>query len=179
MQHIAVYCGSNLGRDPAYAQCAYELGRLMAERGIGLVYGGAKVGLMGQVAAGVLDHDGCAIGIVPRFLQRVEITHEQLTRLEIVDDMHQRKARMSELSDAMIALPGGIGTLEEYFEVLTWQKLGLHHKPIGLLNTAGFYDHLLAFIDRVTADEFLQPKDRQRVLAANDAATLLQQMDLG
>ncbi|HET8809811.1 MAG TPA: TIGR00730 family Rossman fold protein, partial [Flavobacteriaceae bacterium] len=140
---IAVFCGSSVGNDPKISEDAYELGKIMAQRKITLIYGGSKLGLMGQVAKGVLENGGKAIGVIPGFLKTKEVAHEGLTELIVTKNMHDRKLKMQELSDGMIALPGGFGTMEEFFEILTWAQLGLHQKPIGLLNSASFYDDLL------------------------------------
>lgn len=153
---MVVFCGSSAGTDPVFEEQAYRLGKTLAQRNIGLVYGGAKVGLMGAVANGSLENGGHVTGVLPRFLGSKEIAHENLTELELVDTMHQRKTRMNELADGVIALPGGFGTLEEFFEMLTWAQLGLHGKPIGILNVNGFYDDLLTFIQTMTDKGFLR-----------------------
>jgi uncharacterized protein (TIGR00730 family) len=175
-QRITVFCGSSAGLDPQLISAAFELGEAFANSGIGLVYGGAKVGLMGAVADGCLSRKGSVIGVLPGFLQHKEIAHEGLTELILVESMHERKQRMHELSDAAIALPGGFGTLEEYFEMLTWAQLGLHRKPIGLLNWNGFYDGLLALADTMVETGMLKPANRAMMLAAANWSDLLAQM---
>jgi uncharacterized protein (TIGR00730 family) len=167
MRRVCVFCGSSSGADPAYAEAARAMGRLMAERGLGLVYGGGNVGLMGVVADAALAAGGEVIGVIPEALMRMEVGHTEVTRLHVVGTMHERKAMMAELSDAFIALPGGIGTLEELFEVWTWGQLGLHPKPLGLLDVAGYYGHLHAFLDHTVAQGFL--KDRHRAMVAVEA----------
>ena len=170
---ICVYAGSNPGTNPAYGEAAEQLGRLMAERGIGLVYGGGRTGLMGRIADSVLAAGGTVTGIIPQFLMDKEVGHQGLQELRIVSTMHERKALMAELSDGFIALPGGIGTLEELFEVWTWAQLGRHDKPCGLLNAAGFYDGLAAFLDHVAGERFMQPKHRGMLIARDSAAGIL------
>ncbi len=145
MNRISIFCGSSNGTRPEYLQVARRTGSLLADRGIGLVYGGANVGLMGAVADAALAKGGYVIGVIPRALVEKEVAHKHLTDLRVVGSMHERKATMAELSDAFIALPGGFGTMEEFVEVLTWSQLGLHAKPCGLLNVSGYYDPLLAF----------------------------------
>ena len=180
IQNITVFCGSSSGLDPVYMDQAYQLGAVLAARGIGLVYDGAKVGLMGAVASGVLEYKntpkGRAVGVIPGFLKSVEIAHEQLTELIVVETMHQRKAKMDELSDAIIALPGGFGTLEELFEMLTWGQLGLHKKPVGLLNTAGFYDELIALTQKMVTKGFLKQQNQDMLLVDTSIEGLLEKM---
>ena len=181
MKRICVFCGSNAGHDPRYRSAAEALGRLLAGRGAELVYGGGNVGLMGIVADACLDAGGTVTGVIPEALIGKEVAgravdHRGLTRLEIVDSMHTRKARMAELSDGFIALPGGFGTFEEFCEILTWGQLGFHVKPMGLLNVNGFYDPLLALFDRAVADGFLRPENRTMALAASDIGHLLDAM---
>lgn len=156
MKAIAVFCGSGEGASPIYREGAARLGRELARRGIALVYGGANVGLMGAVADAVLERGGKAIGVLPRFLRDREIAHDGLTELILVDSMHERKAKMGEMADGFIALPGGPGTLEEFFEVFTWGRLALHRKPVGLLNLGGYYDPLLAMLDRMEREGFMK-----------------------
>ena len=160
VMRICVFCGSSLGAKPIYEEAAIDLGRTLASRGIGLVYGGASVGLMGTVADAALSAGGDVIGVLPRALADLEIAHTNLTELRIVSSMHERKAQMADLSDAFIALPGGIGTLEETFEVWTWSQLGLHAKPVGLLNVAGFYTGLEQFLDHLVTESFVKPQHR-------------------
>lgn len=165
MKTIAVFCGSSAGFDPAYKQAAEQLAQLLASRQMGIVYGGARVGLMGALADTALAHGAEVCGIIPGFLDRKEIAHDGLTELIRVNSMHERKLMMYEKSDAVIALPGGFGTLDELFEILTWAQLGLHGKPIGLLNVKGYFDHLLAFVNRAYADGFLKKEHRLMLLA--------------
>ncbi|WP_437274692.1 TIGR00730 family Rossman fold protein [Sorangium sp. So ce375] len=174
LSRICVYCGSNPGASPAYREAAVRLGELLAARGIGLVYGGGRVGLMGAVADAALARGGEVIGIIPHFLNQREIEHRGLTELRVVETMHQRKAEMAALADAFIALPGGVGTLEELFEVWTWTQLGSQEKPVGLLDVAGYYRPLIAFLDHVVAEQFMKPAHRAVLQVADDAAALLE-----
>lgn len=176
MKSICVFCGSSLGRNPDYEKGAIELGTAIANRGITLVYGGGNVGLMGVVADAALSAGGKVFGVIPEFLVSKELAHQGLTRLETVESMHDRKARMAELSDAFIALPGGYGTLEEFCEVLTWAQLGLHQKPHGLLNIAGYYDPLLQFFDQAVSEKLVRPVHRSLVLEATEPETLLDRL---
>jgi uncharacterized protein (TIGR00730 family) len=176
MKRIAVYCGSNKGARPVYAAAAAQLGALLAREKIELVYGGGMVGLMGMVADAVLKNGGHVIGVIPKKLVIKEVVHEQLPDLRVVKDMHERKALMAELSDGFIALPGGYGTFEEFFEVLAWSQLGWHPKPFGLLNIAGFYQPLLQFLDHTQQEGFIRPHHRELVLVADDAEKLLPQL---
>ena len=173
MKRIAVFCGSNKGTRPAYTEAAERLGELLAREKIELVYGGGMVGLMGVVADAALRHGGHVIGVIPQSLVIKKVVHEKLPDLRVVKNMHERKALMAELADGFIALPGGYGTYEEIFEVLAWSQLGWHQKPIGLLDTAGFYRSLLEFLDRATSEGFIRPKHRELVLVENDAEKLL------
>ncbi|HSV30334.1 MAG TPA: TIGR00730 family Rossman fold protein [Candidatus Omnitrophota bacterium] len=173
MNRICVFCGSSTGTRPEYVAAAEALGRMLAERGIGLVYGGGNIGLMGAVANAALTNGAEVIGVIPEALMKFEVGHLDLTALHVVGSMHERKALMAELSDAFIALPGGIGTMEELFEVWTWGQLGLHPKPLGFLDVAGYYDHLHAFLDHMTAEGFLQPRHRAMVAVDDDPARLL------
>lgn len=173
MKSICVYCGSSAGIVPGYAEAARELARELVENDIALVYGGGKVGLMGVVADEVMRLGGEVTGIIPQALLEWEVGHHGLTRLHVVKDMHERKAMMAQLSDGFIALPGGIGTLEELFETLTWAQLGLHDKPIGLLNVGGFYDALLVFLEQVVAQGFLKPAQAGLLMQETQAARLL------
>jgi len=182
MQRICVFCGANAGHNPLYRAAAEQLGRLLAVRGIELVYGGGNVGLMGTVADACLEAGGTVIGVIPEALMGKEVAgrhvdHRALTRLEVVDSMHTRKARMAELADGFIALPGGFGTFEEFCEVLTWGQLGFHVKPMGLLNVNGFYDPLLALFDHAVGEGFLRQQNRAMVLAASDIESLLASMN--
>ncbi|HEY9293192.1 MAG TPA: TIGR00730 family Rossman fold protein [Microlunatus sp.] len=173
---ICVFCGSSTGRIPAYAEAAAGLGRLLAGRGIGLVYGGATVGTMGILADAALAAGGEVYGVIPQQLVDREIAHRGLTELYEVTDMHERKAKMTELADAFIALPGGAGTLEELFEVWTWSQLGLHSKPIGLLDVAGFYDRMEPLLDHMVAEEFLKPAYREALQIDADPQMLLKRL---
>jgi uncharacterized protein (TIGR00730 family) len=170
---VLVFCGSSPGARPEYAAAADELGRLLAQRGLGLVYGGARVGLMGAVADGALAGGGEVIGVIPGQLVEHEIAHTGLTELREVTTMHERKALMAELSDAVIALPGGTGTLDELFELFTWSQLGLHRKPIGLLDVAGYWQPLLALLDHMVTERLLRAEHRDTLLVSTDPAVLL------
>jgi uncharacterized protein (TIGR00730 family) len=176
MKRITVFCGSSFGTEKEYEEQAYLLGKTLAERNIGLVYGGANVGLMGAVADGTLDHKGEVFGVLPHFLQNKEIAHQSLTELILVETMHERKTKMNELSDGVITLPGGFGTLEEFFEMLTWAQLGLHKKPIAILNINGFYDELLALVHTMVNKGFLKAVNRDMLLISNNIDELLDLM---
>lgn len=176
MRRVCVYCGSSPGADPVHRAAAEHLGTLLAERGIGLVYGGGNVGLMGAVADSALRGGGEVIGVIPSALMEKELGHTGVTELHVVRTMHERKQLMADLSDGFIATSGGIGTLDELFEIFTWLQLGFHAKPVGLLNVAGFYDHLLAFLDHVAKERFLRPAHRESLLVENDTAALLRRM---
>ncbi|MFC0168814.1 TIGR00730 family Rossman fold protein [Pseudoduganella danionis] len=158
MKAICVYCGANPGHDARYAEAARALGRAMVEQNLALVYGGGNVGLMGVIADEVLKYGGEVTGVIPTALVEREVGHTGLTRQFIVKDMHERKAMMASLADGFIAMPGGMGTLEELFEMLTWSQLGIHRKPVGLLNVAGFYDQLAGFISHASAQGFIRPE---------------------
>jgi hypothetical protein len=173
ISRVLVFCGSSPGARPEYAQEADALGRLLAERGLGLVYGGARVGLMGAVADGALAAGGEVVGVIPRQLVEHEIAHTGLSELHEVTTMHERKALMAELSDAVVALPGGTGTLDELFELFTWSQLGLHQMPIGLLDVAGYWQPLLAALDHMVAERFLRAEHRQTLLVDRDGGALL------
>ncbi|MBC8033251.1 MAG: TIGR00730 family Rossman fold protein [Chitinophagaceae bacterium] len=176
MKRITVFCGSSPGKEDSYVQIATEVGKTLAKQHIGLVYGGARIGLMGAVADGALAAGGEVIGVLPRFLKSKEIAHAGLTELIIVESMHDRKMMMNERSDGVIALPGGYGTLEELFEMLTWAQLGLHKKPIGLLNVDGFYDALYALLLVMSSKGFLKEADRQMLLISSNIDELLVKM---
>lgn len=176
MRRLCVYCGSSPGRYPEYGALAQALAQAMVRRGWGLVYGGASVGLMGVVADAVLEAGGEVIGVLPRGLARKEIAHTGLSRLHIVASMHERKAMMARLSDGFVALPGGLGTLEELFEMLTWGQLGLHQKPCGLLNGRAYYDALITFLDHAKEQAFLKPEHRAMVLCEDTPEGLLDRM---
>ena len=173
MKRICVFCGSSLGSRAEYAEAAVMLGGLLARKKIGLVYGGGNVGLMGVIADAVLEAGGEVIGVIPHSLAQREIEHQGLTQLHVVDSMHTRKAMMADLADAFIAMPGGVGTFEEFFEAVTWTQLGLHRKPCGLLNVAGFYTPLAAFIDQAVSEGFIKPVHRASIVVDDDAERLL------
>lgn len=176
MKSITVFCGSSFGNDGIFEAQARALGQTLARQGIHLVYGGAKVGLMGAVADGALEAGGKVFGVLPNFLRTKEIGHEGLTQLYLVESMHERKTKMHDLCDGVIALPGGFGTMEEFFEMLTWSQLGLHKKPIGLLNVDGFYDPLLTMVESMVEKGFLKEIYRKMLLASGDIDDLLNQM---
>ena len=176
MKRICVYCGSSSGADPIHCEVAEKVGALLASRGIGLVYGGGNVGLMGVVADGALRAGGEVIGVIPAALMDKELGHTGVTKLHVTASMHERKQLMADLSDGFIALPGGIGTLEELFETLTWLQLGFHGKPVGLLNVGGFYDHLLTFLRHATAEGFMRDAHLASLLVETDAEALLARM---
>lgn len=176
MDSICVFCGSSPGANHAYLQVARQVGDLLARRGITLVYGGGKVGVMGAVADAALAAGGKVIGVIPRALMTKEVAHFSLTDLKVVESMHERKALMSDLSDGFLVLPGGLGTLEEFFEVATWAQLGIHAKPVGLLNVVGYYDRLLAFLDYSLTEGFIPPRNHDLVLVGEDPAELLDRM---
>ena len=177
MRSLCVFCGSGAGHEPAYTEAARTLGRTLAGAKIRLVFGGGRVGLMGEVANAALAAGGEAIGVIPNFLVEREIAHTGLTDLHVVGSMHERKAMMSGLSDGFVALPGGTGTLEEFFEVLTWAQLGEHAKPCGLLNVAGYYDPLLSVLDHMVGKGFLSKSNRALVLVERDPGTLLAKLE--
>jgi uncharacterized protein (TIGR00730 family) len=176
MRRICVFCGSNSGTRPVYAEAARGIGAALARRGVGLVFGGGSVGLMGIAADAALAGGGEVIGVIPEALAAREVAHLGLRDLRVVGSMHERKALMAELSDAFVALPGGFGTFEEFCEVLTWAQLGLHRKPCGLLNVDGYYDPLLALFDRAVTEGFLHPAHRALVVEASDNETLLDEI---
>ena len=176
MKRITVFCGSSSGSDDKYINQAFLLGQTLAKQNIELIYGGAKVGLMGAVADGTLNGGGRVIGVMPDFLKSVEIAHEGLSELIWVESMHQRKTRMNELCDGVIALPGGFGTLEEFFEMLTWAQLGLHKKPIAILNIDGFYDSLLGLIQTMVDKGFLKEANQRMILVSDNIDDLLNRM---
>lgn len=170
---MAVFCGAKTGRLPEYQRAAERCGQVLAERGLGLVFGGGHIGLMGVLADAAIAAGGETIGVIPRSMVESELAHTGLTRLEIVDTMHQRKARMVELADAFLALPGGYGTMDELFEILTWAQLRLHAKPIGLCNVAGFFDPLISWIHRAEEEAFLSPRHRHLLRTANEPEELI------
>lgn len=176
MNSITVFCGSSFGSDDIYKEQAALLGRTLAKQNIQLVYGGANVGLMGAVADGTLNEGGKVVGVLPHFLQSKEIAHNQLTELILVETMHERKTRMNDLCDGVIVLPGGYGTLEEFFEMITWAQLGLHKKPIGILNIDGFYDDLIKLVQTMVDKGFLKQINREMLLISNTIDELLEMM---
>ena len=173
MKRICVYCGANRGRDPAFAVAARAMGEALARRGIELVTGGGRVGLMGVIADATLEAGGRVTGVIPQALMNKELGHAGLSELIVTASMHERKAKMAELSDGFVAMPGGLGTYEELFEIWTWAQLGWHHKPCGLLNAAGFYDKLVAFLDGASDAQFLKPEHRAMLVVDADPDRLL------
>jgi len=174
---ICVFCGSSEGRDAAIIEQAAQLGKTLAERKITLVYGASKIGIMGKVAQASLDSGGKVVGIIPKFLKLKEVVHLGLDEMITTENMHERKLLMQEKSDAFIALPGGFGTLEELFEIITWSQLGLHHKPIGLLNTSGFYDHLIALLEEMVKKGFLKTENLELLIVDENIDSLLHKME--
>ncbi|MFC6331485.1 TIGR00730 family Rossman fold protein [Paenibacillus septentrionalis] len=177
MKAIAVYCGSSVGASPIYREMAVQLGKELVKRGLTLIYGGAKVGIMGVVADTVLEGGGEVIGVIPSLLEQREISHQGLTKLYNVETMHERKQLMIELADGFVALPGGPGTMEEFFEVFTWSQIGLHQKPCGLLNINGYYNHLISFFEHMHQEKFLAEKYFDMKLVASEPAELLDLFD--
>jgi uncharacterized protein (TIGR00730 family) len=171
--NFCVYCGSSVGAEREYAAAAKAVGRSLARHGVGLVYGGGRVGLMGIVADAVLSDGGKVIGVIPEPLATKEIAHEGLTELHVVPDMHTRKALMAHRSSAFLTLPGGIGTFEEFFETLTWAALGIHQKPVGLLNVAGYFDPLMALLDHGVSERFVRPANLELLLVETDPETVV------
>ncbi|WDF45736.1 TIGR00730 family Rossman fold protein [Chryseobacterium sp. KACC 21268] len=176
MKRVTVFCGSSFGTDEIYKTQAILLGNKLAEENIGLVYGGANVGLMGAVADGVLEKGGEVFGVLPNFLRSKEVAHDHLTELFLVETMHERKTKMNDLCDGVIALPGGFGTLEEFFEMLTWAQLGLHKKPIAILNINGFYDSLITFIQTTVDKGFLKQVNQDMLIVSDNIEELLDKM---
>lgn len=176
MKRICVFTGSSPGARTDYAEAAQELGREIASRGLELVFGGGRVGLMGVIADAVLANGGNVIGVIPEALAAKEIAHSRLTELRVVRSMHERKATMAELSDAFVALPGGLGTLEEFFEIITWAQLGLHAKPVGIMNVAGYFDPLFAFLDRAVDERFVKREHRAMIIMAHSPADLVDRL---
>lgn len=177
LRRICVYCGSSAGSDPLHRAAAHDLGAFLAQSGIGLVYGGGNVGLMGAVADGALSQKGEVIGVIPRSLMEKELGHGGVTQLHVVGSMHERKQLMVDLSDGFIALPGGFGTLDELFETLTWLQLSFHDKPVGILNMGGFFDGLIDFVSQMSRSGFLKPEHAACVLVENQPAALLARME--
>ena len=176
MKRLAVYCGSSMGTNPRFAETARALGTAMARRGIGLVYGGGRLGLMGVVADAVLEAGGEAYGVIPQALVDLEVAHTGLTELHLVPDMHTRKAMMTELTDAFVAIPGGIGTLDELFEAWSWNALGYHAKPFAILNVDGFWDEMIRFLDHVTTSGFMSPARRAQLLVSDGIEDAIDQL---
>ncbi len=176
LNSICVFCGSSNGNDEKVISEAFLLGKKLAKQDIAVVYGGAKIGIMGQVAKGAIDYNGKVIGVIPEFLTLKEVVHKELYQLVITNTMHERKMKMHELSDGFITLPGGFGTLEELFEIITWSQLGLHQKPIGLLNIGGFYDDLLGLLKNMVRRGFLKTENYELLLVDSDIDTLLKKM---
>lgn len=176
LSKICVFCGSSEGNEPQIISQTYTLGTTLAKKELTLVYGAAKIGIMGVLADAVLEHKGQVIGIIPEFLKKKEVVHLGLSQLITTANMHDRKLKMQQESDGFIALPGGFGTLEELFEILTWAQLGLHAKPIGLLNTNGFYDHLLSLIESMVKNGFLSKENAQLLLVSDSIEVLLEKM---
>lgn len=174
IESVGVFCGSRAGNNPIFASAASQLGTLLAQKKIKLVYGAGNIGLMGVIADACLASNGYVIGVIPTKLVQKEVAHKRLTEIFVVDSMHERKALMASRSDAFIALPGGFGTCDELFEILTWAQLGIHHNPIGILNTDGFFDSLLAWIDQMIEQGFVKPKFRQLLLIASKPDELLE-----
>jgi len=175
IKKICVYCGSSAGKDPDYSSAAVALGQALCDRNIGLVYGGAAVGIMGAVADAVLEKGGEVMGVIPKSLAVKEVAHPNLTELHVVASMHKRKAMMAELADGFIALPGGWGTLEETFEILTWAQLGFHDKPCGLLNINGYYDGLIGFLENAFEQQFVSELYRPMLITSREPVSLLEQ----
>jgi uncharacterized protein (TIGR00730 family) len=176
VRRVCVFCGASPGSRPAYAEAAEELAGLLVAQKIAVVYGGGRVGLMGKLADAVLAHGGEITGVIPRALVHREIGHRQVADLRVVGSMHERKALMTELADAFVALPGGIGTLEELFEVFTWAQLGLHQKPCGLLDVESYYDGIAAFLDHAVRERFLRAEHRSTLIVERDAAALIERL---
>lgn len=177
MKRVCVFCGANKGSIPAYADAVRRIGKTLAKRKIGVVYGGGNIGLMGLLADTVLSAGGEVVGVIPRFMKKQEVAHEDLTQLFVVGSMHHRKAKMEVLSDGFIALPGGIGTLEEFFEVWSWAQLGIHVKPFGILNVAGYFNPLIAMMDHIVSQGFMKQKHRDMVSVDSDIDALLDKME--
>lgn len=176
MRRVCVFCGSSPGKKPEYARAARDLGHTLAERKIGLVYGGAKVGIMGIMASATVNAGGEVIGVMPKALVEKEVAFKELSDLRVVNSMHERKALMAELSDGFIALPGGLGTIEEFFEIVTWAQLGIHQKPCGLLNVSGYYDPLMRFLDHAVEEQFISPQSRLLIQVDDTPEGLIQKL---
>ncbi|MBP2619335.1 TIGR00730 family Rossman fold protein [Chryseobacterium jejuense] len=176
MKNITVFCGSSFGSDKIYEEQAFLLGQALAKQGIQLIYGGSETGLMGTIANGALSENGKVTGVLPQFLKSKEIAHKNLTELILVETMHERKTRMNDLCDGVIVLPGGYGTLEEFFEMITWAQLGLHKKPIGILNIDGFYNDLINLVENMVNKGFLKAVNRDMLLISDNIDELLEKM---
>jgi hypothetical protein len=176
MKNICMFCGSTVGKNPIYKQTAQEVGLLFVKKQIRLIYGGGRVGLMGIIADTVMQNGGKVVGIIPQFLIEMEVAHSRLSEMIMVKTMHERKKRMTDMAQGFMIMPGGIGTMDEFFEVFTWAQLGLHAKPIGLLNTNGFFDKLLAYIDFAVEEGFVKPQSREMILIETDAEQLIENM---
>lgn len=176
MKRVCVFCGSSRGDNPAYSETAQKLGRLLSQHRLELVFGAGHIGLMGVLADAVIAAGGHTIGVIPRAMVDRELAHAGLGQLHVVGTMHERKALMADLADAFVALPGGFGTADELFEILTWAQLGIHHKPVGLVNTDGFFNPLLAWLDRAVADGFLKPKHRRLLIEAMTVEEMLERL---
>lgn len=177
MNSVTVFCGSSIGTENVYKEQAYKLGQILADAKIKLIYGGARIGLMGAIADGVLNRRGSVTGVIPKFLKNKEVAHHGLSELILVDTMHERKSKMNDLSDGIIALPGGFGTLEELFEMLTWSQLGLHKKPVALLNIDGFYNPLIELVQTMVDRGFLKVINQQMLLVCNEIDEILPKMN--
>ncbi|MCF0049439.1 TIGR00730 family Rossman fold protein [Dyadobacter chenwenxiniae] len=177
MQSIVVYCGSNPGKKPIYAETAYALGAELAKRNIRLIYGGGNMGLMGRVADGAMENNGSVTGIIPNFLAKLEVAHKTLTEIHFTETMHERKAKMASITDGVIALPGGYGTFDELFEILTWSQLKIFKGPVGLLNVNGFYDLMLLQLDKMVEEGFLHPDNQKLLVVADNVSGLLEKME--
>ncbi|MEO9599199.1 TIGR00730 family Rossman fold protein [Parasphingorhabdus sp.] len=176
MHKLAVYCGANAGQDPAYAEATILLGKTMAERNVDLVYGGGRLGLMGIIADTVLEHGGQVHGVIPEMLKDLEVAHRGVTELHIVANMHERKAKMTDLTDAFVALPGGVGTMDELFEAWSWNALGYHNKPFAILNIAGYWDAMIVFLDKMTEQGFVSADRRKQLIISDNIADCLDRL---
>lgn len=179
MKRICVFCGSKVGDRPIYTESARCLAEILVERGLGLVFGGGHIGLMGVLADTMLAHGGEVVGVIPRALRDKELAHTGVQQMHIVESMHERKALMADLSDGFIALPGGFGTADEFFEILTWKQLKIHHKPTGILNTSGYFDFMLRWLDHMVAEGFVRETYRQMIIEAAEPRELVARMGVG
>lgn len=176
MRNVVVFCGASLGNNRTYYDHGYTLGRILASNGMTVIFGGGKVGLMGAVAEGAMHHDGRVVGVIPKFLRTKEIAHEDVNQLIEVENMHERKMKMHELSDAIIAMPGGWGTMEELFEMMTWAQLGLHQKPIGLLNVNGYFDPFMGLMNNMVSEGFVRPELMEMIIVSTKVEDLIEKM---